>query len=106
MPKNEADFSGRVYTDIMNASTGMDIEDYWHRMYDWCMTNGHGYVGGTSKPITVWNLKKFDYQRYQSLDWSADEKIALPCPPIEGTIPGTEAGLLWDILGQVGYAIQ
>ena len=43
-PASEKNFSGRVYVDIMNATQGHDIEDLWHRIYLWCMEQGHAYV--------------------------------------------------------------
>lgn len=105
-PIKKESFSGRVYVDILNATQRYDIEDLWHRIYLWCMENGHAYVGITSKPVNVASLKNFDYQRYSSLDWSNGETIPLPTITTSDIIPGTEEGLVWDIISQVGNAIK
>ena len=105
-PKSKEKFSGRVYFDILNATQNYDIEDLWHRIYLWCMENGHGYIGITSKPINVQSLKNFDYKRYASLDWGSSESVPQPAPFINGSIPGTEEGLIWDMLGQVAEYIR
>ncbi|MCZ0717528.1 alpha/beta hydrolase domain-containing protein [Aerococcus kribbianus] len=104
---NPDHFSGRVYLDIYNASNGYDIEDVWRRSYQYYLENGHIYIGITSKPINVLSLKNFDYNRYQSLNWSSPETAPMPTT-ISPTmsIPGTEEGLIWDIISQLGYAIK
>ncbi len=105
-PADAAKFSGRVYVDIMNATQGYDIEDLWHRNYLWCMEHGHAYVGVTSKPINVMSLKNYDYDRYQSLNWSNGESVPMPVPSNSATVPGTEEGLIWDMLGQLGVMLR
>ncbi len=105
-PADLARFTGRVYFDIMNATQKYDIEDLWHRSYLWCMENGHAYVGITSKPVNVQALKNFDYDRYKSLDWTGSTSVLQPAPFENGTIPGTEEGLIWDMLGQAGMLIR
>ena len=105
-PADPARFSGRVYFDILNATQNYDIEDLWHRIYIWCMEQGHGYIGITSKPVNAQSLKHYDYARYQSLDWSSPEAVPLPTPCIEGEIPGTEEGLIWDMIAQTAAAVR
>ncbi len=105
-PARAEAFSGRVYVDIMNATQGYDIEDLWHRIYLWCMENGHGYVGITSKPVNVLSLKNFDYDRYHTLDWSNGKPVPMPAPTNSATLPGTEEGLIWDMLGQTGVLLR
>jgi len=105
-PANVKDFSGRVYFDILNATQGYDIEDLWHRNYLWCMTHGHGYVGITSKPVNVQSLKNFDYDRYKTLCFPSHEPVPMPTISKSATLPGTEEGLIWDMLAQVATAIK
>jgi len=100
-PADSKKFSGRVYIDILNATQNYDIEDLWHRMYLWCMEHGHGYIGITSKPVNVMSLKYFDYERYKSLDWSNGDLVPQPAILRYASIPGTEEGLIWDMLGQL-----
>lgn len=105
-PSDVSRFSGIVYVDILNATQGYDIEDLWHRIYLWCMENGHGYVGVTSKPVNVQSLKNFDYNRYKTLNWPSGEPITMPPVSNSATLPGTEEGLIWDILGQTGHMLK
>lgn len=105
-PASEEKFSGRVYVDIMNATQGYDIEDLWHRVYLWCMEQGHAYIGITSKPVNVMSLKNFDYERYGDLNWSNGELVAAPVISRSATIPGTEEGLFWDMLSQLGLLLR
>lgn len=105
-PIKEEQFSGRVYLDILNATNGYDHEDLWTRIYDWCVRNGHAYVGITSKPITVLALKTFDYERYRDLNWSNGEQVSQPVCHAYDSIPGTEEGLFWDMLSQTACRIK
>lgn len=105
-PIKEEHFSGRVYLDILNATNGYDHEDLWTRIYDWCVRNGHAYVGITSKPITALALKTFDYERYRTLNWSNGEQEPQPVCSAYDSIPGTEEGLFWDMLSQTAYRIK
>jgi hypothetical protein len=105
-PVDKKKFSGRVYLDIMNATQGYDIEDLWHRNWNWCMKNGHGYIGITSKPVNVLSLKTFDYDRYKTLNWSNGETVPQPATLRYASIPGTEEGLFWDMLGQLAALLR
>lgn len=96
-------FSGRVYIDIMNATNGYDIEDLWRRAFDFILENNHAYIGITSKPINVQALKYFNPSRYKNLNWSNGKVTCMPVVPNEFlSISGTEEGLVWDIISQVG----
>lgn len=105
-PVKKECFSGRVYVDILNATQKYDIEDLWHRNYRWCMKNGHAYVGITSKPVNVQSLKNFDYDRYYSLDWSSGERVPMPPVSKSAVLPGTEEGLIWDMLSQLCFLLK
>ena len=105
-PEDPEKFSGFVYVDILNATQGYDIEDLWHRIWLWCMENGHGYVGVTGKPCNVQSLKNFDYDRYSTLNWSNGEPTPLPMISKSATLPGTEEGLIWDMLAQTGTLLR
>lgn len=100
-------FSGRVFVDIYNASNGYDIEDVWRRSYQYYLEQGHIYIGITSKPINVLSLKNFDYDRYQTLNWTGAEIAPQPATIDPGmSIPGTEEGLIWDMISQLGSLIH
>lgn len=105
-PRDREKASGRVYVDILNATQGYDIEDLWHRISSWCLENGHIYVGITSKPVSVMSLKNFNYERYKDLNWSNGECVPMPTISKSATIPGTEEGLFWDMLSQLGMLLR
>ncbi|MEG2097507.1 MAG: alpha/beta hydrolase domain-containing protein, partial [Pseudoflavonifractor sp.] len=88
-PTDPAKFTGKVYIDILNASSGVDLEDVWRRSYDHIMKEGHAYIGITSKSLTATALQKFDPKRYADLDWGTSAYA-------------DENGLVWDMLGQLG----
>ena len=92
-PEDASEFTGRVYIDILNASSGVDLEDTWRRSYDHIMQEGHAYIGITSKSLTSNALKKFDPERYEALDWLDKNGRE-------------ENGLVWDMLGQLGTFIK
>lgn len=100
-------FSGRVFLDIYNASNGYDIEDVWRRSYQYYLERGHIYIGVTTKPINVMSLKNFDPDRYESLNWASKERAPMPAVINKHmSIPGTEEGLAWDIISQLGRIIK
>ncbi len=70
------------------------------------MAHGHGYVGITSKPVSVQSLKNFDYNRYCSLEFPGKEAVKMPAGSAFSTLPGTEEGLIWDMLGQTASALR
>lgn len=91
-PTDPNRFSGRVYIDILNASSGIDLEDLWRRSWQYILNSGHAYVGITSKSLTANALERFDQERYQGLHWQ-----------VNGT---DENGLLWDMLSQLGTLLR
>lgn len=100
-------FSGRVFLDIYNASNGYDIEDVWRRSYQYYLERGHIYIGITAKPINVMSLKNFDPERYESLNWASKNRAPMPAVINKHmSIPGTEEGLAWDMISQVGHVIK
>ncbi len=91
-PSDPAKFSGRVFIDILNASSGVDLEDTWRRSWKHLMLSGDAYVGITSKSLTADALKKFDPTRYADINWKVDGK--------------NEDGLFWDMLSQLGTQLR
>ena len=102
--------SGVVYVEILNPSNGYDAEGMWRRFWDYCLANGHTYVGFSAKPITIDALKIFDPQRYAPLSWDLDP--AHPHPPVDRSfnpydvVEGCEEGIIWDIITQVGNLLR
>ncbi|MCD8371514.1 MAG: hypothetical protein LUC94_14545, partial [Clostridiales bacterium] len=86
-PIDSGDFNGKVYVEILNASSNVDLPDIWRRSYDFFMREGYIYIGVTSKEGNVNSLKRFNEDRYDALTWE-------------------DNGVIWDILGQVGTALK
>lgn len=102
-------FSGRVYIDILNASNKYDVEGLWYRTYRHLLDNNHAYVGVTSKPVVVEALQNFNPDRYGQLTWASNhthDMVETPLSQAFGSIPGTEEGLVWDMLSQLGYQVK
>ena len=91
-PSDAAKFSGRVVIDILNASSGVDLEDLWRRSWDHILKSGHAYIGITSKTDTANALKRFDAARYAELQWQVDG--------------ADENGLVWDMLSHLGTQLR
>ena len=91
-PSDAAKFSGRVVIDILNASSGVDLEDLWRRSWDHILKSGHAYIGITSKTDTANALKRFDATRYADLKWQVDGV--------------DENGLIWDMLSHLGTQLR
>ena len=110
-PENSEKCSGRVVVEIINPTSGMEIERMWIIPYYHFMRKGDIYVGITSKPNTIEVLKEFNPERYSELDWSnptADD----PLPP-EGKYIGLtdyrqyyETGLFWDMLTDLAHMLR
>ncbi len=84
--------SGRVYLDILNASSGIDLEDLWRRSYQHIMDQGDIYIGITSQSGTAEALKRFDEERYAGINWEVDGK--------------GEDGLAFDMFSQLGTLLR
>ena len=91
-PLDPAKFSGRVFIDILNASSGVDLEDIWRRSWMHLMLSGDAYIGITSQSLTADALKKFDPVRYADINWK-----------VNGV---NENGLVWDMLSQLGTQLR
>ncbi len=91
-PNDPAKFSGRVFIEILNASSGVDLEDIWRRSWKHLMLSGDAYIGITSKSLTADALKKFDPVRYADINWK-----------VNGV---NEDGLIWDMVSQLGSQMR
>ncbi len=125
-PRDPKRFGGNVEVMILNASLNADTGgpiDFANMV-----KNGDVWIGITTKTSTAKALKAFDPVRYAPLDWSnpapADQRCALPTmiPPFMignkalfeamakagylGSWPESEDGLVWDMLGQLGYLLK
>lgn len=110
-PKDSRKCSGRVIVEIINPTSGMEIERMWILAYHHFLRRGDIYVGITSKPNTIEVLKEFNSKRYQELGWP-NPTVDDPLPP-EGKYIGLtdykqyyETGLFWDMLTDLAHAIR
>jgi Alpha/beta hydrolase domain len=125
-PRDPARFSGNVEVNILNASLGVDLGGPADTLH--FADRGDVWIGITSKALSAGALEKFDPERYRPLDWSNPAPPALRCdtPSIvpsymlggkEGlaamakagmqqSLPGTEDGLIWDMIGQLGQLLK
>ncbi|MDO4345075.1 MAG: alpha/beta hydrolase domain-containing protein [Eubacteriales bacterium] len=111
-PRESGKFSGRVLVEILNATSGMDIDRMWVLTWRQILRNGDIYIGVTSKPSSVEALKKYDIARYGELSWKNPVKRRLPAF-LEQYAAGfgaytseTEAGLLWDMLEELAQDLK
>ena len=86
------EFSGNVVFDILNASSAIDLEDFWRRGWDYIMESGDAYVGITSQSGAAAALRVFDPERYADIYWTADG--------VE------EDSLFFDMLTQMGHLLR
>lgn len=115
-PKDPADFSGNVVVEILNATSGMDIDRMWINGYREFLRNGDIYIGITSKHNTPKKLKEFDPERYSKISWPNPT----PEAPFEFTMEeymasgvalgdldiNCEPGLFWDMLIDLAKALR
>ena len=111
-PADVSKASGRIAVEILNATSGLDIDRTWVLCKEQMMREGDLYIGITSKPSSLRPLHKFGPQRYQELYWSNPNPAHLPLEAIEGSKfsgayeQDSEMGLFWDMLSDLGEAIR
>lgn len=95
-PQDAAKFSGRVYVEILNASSGVDLEDVFRHSFEHHFSSGDIYVGVTSKNDCGEALIAFDPERYADIDWRINDE-----DPASG-----QQGMFWDMLSQLGVLLK
>ncbi len=114
-PIDPAQCSGNVVIEILNATAFVDLDRMWILGHEQFIRNGDIYIGITSKPNTIPQLKAFNPERYGRLDWSnptPDEPF--PFDPDElirkGALPDLdhsyETGLFWDMLTDLAWLVR
>jgi len=111
-PKDPEKCSGKVIVEIINPTSGMEIERMWIITHHHFMRKGDIYVGITSKPNTIEKLKEFNPDRYKQLDWSNPTKDE-PLPELSNNLSNLgdykqyyETGLFWDMLTDLAHMIR
>ena len=114
-PKDPALASGNVVVELLNPSSGMEIERMWINAYNKFLRDGDIYVGLTIKPNTLKSLKNYSQERYGCLEW--------PNPRPEVPFPFSkeeqerytfgmhishdfETGLCWDMITDLARLLR
>lgn len=105
-PTEASEFSGRIYVDILNASSGVDLEDIFRRSYKNMIRDGDIYIGLTSKASTAQALKNFNPVRYADLDWCVDNANKNKDWTAKENAGTFENGLVWDMISQLGTMLK
>lgn len=110
-PEDMSRFSGAVVVEIINSTANFDIERVWAESWRYLVRCGIVYVGFTSKPNVLPQLKRFDPERYGSLDWpnplpDPNPAPEIPTSPISLGAPDQELGLVWDMMRELPAVLR
>jgi hypothetical protein len=86
-PKDEADFSGRVFLEPFNTTAGPDRDVIWRQVAPLLQDEGDAWVGISVRSTSTTELQVFDPVRYADV-----------------SIPTND--LVWDMLRQVGAVLR
>jgi len=86
-PKDPADFSGRVFLEPFNTTTGPDLDAIWRQIAPLLEANGDAWVGVSVRSTSAQELQAFDPVRYADL-----------------SIPVNDDA--WDVLRQLGVVLR
>lgn len=106
-PRNPRSFSGTVIVNLMNPSSDYDVDIMWEASHESFLRRGDIWVGISVKPVVIDSLQVFDPARYGSLSMANPLPPDQTCdsPSFQNRV-GTEAGLAWDIVSQVGALLK
>ncbi len=114
-PCDPAKFSGNVCVEIINATSGMEIERMWILMHRQILRDGDIYIGITSKHATFAKLLEFDEARYSRLSWpnptpetpfSFTREQLVKSGKLGDCDVTKEPGLFWDMLSDLARVIR
>ena len=95
-PANPHHFSGSVIVEPIHPIYGGDAVIY-SKIYPNLFARGDAWVG-INQPSAVAGLQLFDPERY--------EPLSVPSVTCPGSPPAPNAGVLWDIISQVGALLK
>jgi hypothetical protein len=111
-PVDPRRFSGNVIVELPNMARRYDWSMTWGLSHDYFIEHGDVWVGLTHGPVGIDGLKSFNATRYAPLAM-ANPTPNQTCPAVDGGRggaapgpPGTEEGLRWDIISQVGALLK
>jgi hypothetical protein len=101
-PTDAARFSGRVIVELLDPGAGYEAAPLWGLSSDYFLRRGDAWVGVTVKPVAARTLQRFDPVRYEKLNFAHAQSA--DCQP--AAAGGTENGLAWDVIAQVGALLH
>lgn len=100
-PADAKRFSGRVVVELLSAAGGYDTAPLWGLSSAHFLRSGDVWIGLTVKPAAAVALRRFDPVRYARVDFAVAQSPDCNVEPA-----GTDHGLAWDILAQVGALLR
>jgi hypothetical protein len=103
-PASSEQFSGNVIMELGNTSRRYDSGFVWSLSWEHLIREGDAWVAITFSPTVVDALQQFNPDRYAALSF-ANPDPGEPCTP-GGPLSGSEAGLRWDAISQIGALLK
>lgn len=123
-PEDPADFNGRVVVEILNATTGVDLDILWQQSYEYFQRSGTIYVGIAAQPRTLFSQTLSAAQQTAVLPPALRQQLPLGfasrisdrytgenlnlmtqaafTAAQAGTNTAGDPALAWDLISQVG----
>ncbi len=104
-PQDPADFNGRVVVEVMNATTGVDLDIHWQQSYEYIMDTGAIYVGVAAQPRTLFAAITPPPTGVSDLAAryaGQGLNLSTTAAALAGTAGLGDPSLAWDLIGQVG----
>ena len=114
-PADPSQASGHVVVEIINPTSGMEIDRMWILGYRKFMRDGDIYVGITSKPNTIRTMLAWDRERYSFMSWpnptpeiplGFDRNMLIDAGIIADYDQNYETGLFWDMLNDMAELLR
>lgn len=105
-PAQAADFSGNVVVELLNPTSLHDLDIVWAAAQEHLIDSGDAWVGVTVKPSSLTSLKKYDASRYGDLSMANPDPGRCATTTWSGASAGTENGLVWDMISQIGTLLR
>ncbi|MEZ5117749.1 MAG: alpha/beta hydrolase domain-containing protein [Candidatus Nanopelagicales bacterium] len=103
LPKDPADFNGRVLVEMLNTTAQLDLDVAWQQAHGYLLRDGWAYVGLTVQQtgLSALNAFKRDPRRYAGLGLN----LRTPAAVEAGFTGNRDPSLAWDLVSQVGALV-
>jgi hypothetical protein len=108
-PQDPADFNGRVVVEVMNATTGVDLDIHWQQSYEYLMDSGAIYVGVAAQPRTLFAATvppPTGASRLAARYAGQNLTLSTPAALGAGAAGLGDPSLAWDLISQVGQLVK